>query len=122
MNRKLTLLMLLLSICSCKNSSRVITSEENRKLNTAADIAVEIEKEHAIECDPYVSAEDGIARIELNFTDSKSDHASLIPKISKLQSVQSFDGELHLVFFTRSELTAKTLAKYDAKSGQRFDR
>ena len=123
MNRTRMLLMLLLSLslCSCKNSSRVITAEENRRLNTTADIVVEIENEHAIECDPYLSTEDGIARIELNVTDSKSDYESLVPKISKLQSVQSFDGELHLVFSTRSELTTRTLAKYNAKTGLRID-
>lgn len=100
------------------------TAEDSRKLNAAGEIAAEIEKEHSIECDPFLRANDGVAQIEFNVTDPKSDYESIIPKISKLKSVQSFDGELQLLFRVRSGAsdpdTVTDLAKFDAKTGQRI--
>ena len=100
----------------------MITAEDGRKLNAAADIAAEIEKKHAIECDPYMKLEDRVALIEFKDTDPTSDYESLVLKISKLKSVQSFDGELHLLFRSASSDSGsvKTLARYDAKTGERL--
>lgn len=122
MNRHLTIFTLLLTLTmySCRNSSSVITVEVGDKLNAAADIAVEIEAEYALECDPFVRGEDGVAFIEFSDTDSNLDFDSIVPKISELESVQSFDGELHLLFRSApsSSGAVENLGGYDAKTGQ----
>ena len=127
MIRNLPILALLisLSLCSCKDSTRrTAAGDDGRKLNAAAEIAAEIEKEYGIECEPYWRAEEGIAQIEFNVTNPKPDYESIVPEISKLKSVQTFDGELQLIFRVRSEPSISgpvtDLAKYDAKTGQRL--
>ena len=96
---KLPVLTLLVSLFlgSCKEPNTISTPEDSRKLNTARTIAVEIEEEHGIEGDPYLRF-DGVAQIELNMTDPKLDYRSIVPKIAELKSVQSFEGELQLLF------------------------
>ena len=118
-------LLISLSLCSCKDSSIEATAEDGRKLNAAGEIAAEIEQKHAIECDPFVRADDGVAQIEFNVTDPKPDYESIVPKISTFKSVQSFDGELQLLFRLHSAAsdsgTVTDLARFDAKTGQRID-
>ena len=58
-------------------------------------------------------------------TDSKLDYESIVPKISELKSVQSFDGELQLLFQIQKKGPESTLvtnlARYNAKTGQQIE-
>lgn len=123
MNPKLSLLGLLLAfaLCSCSDPILVVTREDGDKLNAASEFAKEISEQHAIECNAYGKV-DGPTRIEFNVTDPETDHKALVPKISKLQSVQDFEGELQLVFVFRGASTnsqaVTNLGKYDAKNGK----
>ena len=121
------ILVLLISIvlCSCKDSAHVITVEDSRKLDAVGKIVTQIEKEHGIQCNPFVRVEDGAAQIEFNVTDPGSDYQSIVPKISKLKGVQSFDGEIELLFRIQRQSTDSDtdtdLEKYDAKTGKQID-
>lgn len=124
MNKLFSLLALLVtfSLCSCKDTNAVATSEDGQRLNDAFNIATEINKEYGIKGEAYVKADNGIARIEFAGTSPDFDCEGLAQKISKLKSVQSFDGELHLYF--RSEVpetgAIEVLAIFDAKTGKKI--
>ncbi|WDI42603.1 LolA family protein [Bremerella sp. P1] len=104
-----------------EDENRVVTAEDGRKLDKAYDIGALIRKEHGIVCHPYISIADGTARIELDVTDRQADYESLVPEIIKLESIQSFPGKLVLKFVAHRDDLLETLAKYDAKTGQRID-
>lgn len=123
MNPKISLfgLLLVFALCSCRDPIPVATGEDGDKLNAASEIAKEISEQHAIECNAYRKV-DGPTRIEFNVTDPETDHKALVPKISELQLVQDFEGELQLVFVFRGASTnshaVTNLGKYDAKNGK----
>lgn len=123
-NRLILALAFPLCLCSCQNSSSQSTPEDGRKLNAASKIAEEIKKVHSINCNPFLRTEDGVAQIEFDDIDPNSNYESIIPKISELQSVQSFDGKLQLLFRIRGETsqteTVARVARFDAKTGQQI--
>lgn len=126
MNRKLAIPVLLcgLYLCGCQNINQA-GSKDSQKLNATGEIATEIEQAYKIECHPYLRLEDHVARIELNVEDPDFDHQSLATEVTKLKSVQSFDGSLHLIFSHRGtgpESDAPTMwIKYDAKTGKQLE-
>ena len=112
----------MLSLCSCTDATKG-TVEEIDKLNATARIANEIQREHKIESRPYYRSVEGVAQIELNVSDPELDHRSLAAVVSKLRSVQSFDGKLQVVFRrTPAGSDASTIwARYDAKTGKQLE-
>ena len=126
MHQKLAIPILLLGLylCSCKDAKDA-GIEVSQKLNATGDIAVEIEQAYKIECNPYLRLEDDVARIELNVEDPEFDHQSLATEVTKLKSVQSFEGALHLVFFHRGaqpDSDAPTMwIKYNARTGKQLE-
>ena len=122
MIQKLALLILLgLSLCGCKDAN-VDGAKVSQKLNATGEIADEVQQAHKIECHPYYGIEDDVARIELNVEDPDFDLQSLATEVTKLRSVQSFEGSLHLVFIHRAAQPesepSKMWVKYDAHTGK----
>lgn len=125
MNQKLGLpiLILVLHLCGCKET-QVDEARISQKLNAAREIAVEIQKAHGIEGDPFVQIEGEVARIELNAEDPNFDHRSLATKVTKLKSVQSFQGDLQLIFISRGKQPETEppaiWIKYNAHTGKQL--
>ena len=120
MNPKLSLSLLLLALSLSGCSDSKIPIADGQKLEATASIATEIQAEHRIEALPYVKIEGNIGRIELKLEDPGFDHQALATEITKLSSVQSFEGPLHLVFHhTPAGAEAPTIwIKYDARTGK----
>lgn len=125
MKKKLALPCLLLLLCpgGCRDAKE-IGPEAGQKLEATASIATEIQSAHQIECHPYLKLEGDVARVELTLDDPDFDHQSLATEITKLGSVQSFEGELHLVFHhTPTGSEAPTIwVKYDARTGKPLEK
>ena len=118
------MLFLCLALCNCKDLKEAGV-EDSQKLNATGKIAAEIEQAYEIECHPHLRLEDDVARIELNVEDPSVDHQSLATEVTKLKSVQSFQGRLHLVFLHRGnqpESDEPTMwISYDARTGKRLE-
>lgn len=119
--RSILFLLISLSLFACNDSTVESSVEDSRKLNAVSAIADEIEKVYAMECDPFLRAEDGVAQIEFKVTDS--DCESMAVKISELDSVQAFEGELQLLFRVQSGALGsngvRESIRFDAKTGRR---
>lgn len=125
MNIRCSFLVLLfgLCLCGCKDSG-ADGAEVSQKLSETGEIAVEIQQLYKIIGDPYFRFEDKVSRIELYVEDPEYDHQSLATEVTKLKSVQSFQGSLQLVFMHRSnqpESDEPTMwIKYNAKTGEQL--
>ena len=119
----LPILLLALHLCGC-NDANVDAAKSSQKLNAAEEIAVEIQEAHKIEGHPSVRLEGEVARIELNLEDPNFDHQTLATEITKLKSVQAFQGPLHLIFVHRdkpAESDPPTMwITYDAHTGKQL--
>lgn len=117
----LSFLLLGLSLGSCSDPQGP-PGEDSQNLNATASIAKEIERRYELECHPYLQLQDGLARVEVKLSETELDHQSLASDISKFRSVQSFGGNLHLLFShhaTQSGSEAPAIwARYDAKTGK----
>lgn len=119
----LPILLLALHLCGCDDAN-VEAAQISQKLNVAEEIAVEIQKAHKIEGHPSVRLEGEVARIELNLEDPNFDHQTLATEVTKLESVQAFQGPLHLIFVHRNkpaESHPPTMwITYDAHTGKQL--
>lgn len=119
----LPILLLALHLCGCNDDS-VDAAKISQKLNAAEEIAVEIQQAHKIEGHPSVRLEGEVARIELNLEDPNFDHQTLATEVTKLKSVQAFQGPLHLIFVHRdkpAESDPPTMwITYDADTGKQL--
>lgn len=113
-----------LSLSGCGGSTQD-GARDSAKLNAAGEIASEILQAHKIEGDPYYNPDLDVAKIELKVEDPNFDHGPLATEVSRLKSVQSFQGDLHLVFVYRGSqpesAPPKLWIKYDAKTGKQID-
>lgn len=127
MNKKkaLPILLIGLFLSGCNDPASVAGAKSGQRLHEAGEIAAEILKAHNIKGHPYYKLEDEVSRIELNLEDPDFDHQSLATELTKLKSIQSFDGNLQLVFIHRDaqDESKKPLLwiKYDSKTGKKLE-
>ncbi|MBR9802930.1 hypothetical protein GYB59_15115 [bacterium] len=123
-NLAFILAILSLSFSGCDGSTQN-GRRDSAKLNAAGEIASEILRAYKIEGDPYYRPDIDVAKIELQIEDQNFDHQSLATEITKLKSVQSFQGDLHLVFAYRGnepDAAQPTLwIRYNAKTGKQIE-
>ena len=111
-----------MSLIGCKDSKDT-GIDASGKLNLTWKIASQIEQAHKIKSHPYYRIAEDAGQIKLHLSDPQLDHQSLVTEISKLKSVQSFDGKLYVVFrYPEDDTVTPTMwVKYDAKAGGKVE-